>query len=40
MYYVNAGPHIGSAYTTVAADVDQAPRRMQGYDVTLVSRHR
>jgi methionyl-tRNA synthetase len=37
MYYVNAGPHIGSAYTTIAADAIKRIKRMQGYDVTLVS---
>ncbi len=37
MYYVNAAPHIGSAYTTIAADVIKRFKRMQGYDVILVS---
>lgn len=37
MYYVNAAPHIGSAYTTIAADVIKRIKRMQGYDVILVS---
>lgn len=37
MYYVNAAPHIGSAYTTIAADAIKRFKRMQGFDVTLIS---
>ncbi len=33
IYYVNDIPHIGHAYTTVAADVMSRYRRMCGYDV-------
>lgn len=33
IYYVNDIPHIGHAYTTIAADVMARYRRMTGYDV-------
>ncbi len=37
IYYVNAAPHIGHAYTTIAAEAIARFRRMQGYDVVLTS---
>lgn len=37
IYYVNAAPHIGHTYTTVAADAIKRLKRIQGYDVTLVT---
>src|SRR4051794_3032229 len=37
IYYVNAAPHIGHAYTTIAADAIKRLKRMQGHDVTLVT---
>ena len=33
IYYVNDVPHIGHAYTTVAADVIARYKRLSGYDV-------
>ena len=37
IYYVNAAPHIGHAYTTIAAEVIARVKRMQGFDVVLTS---
>jgi methionyl-tRNA synthetase len=37
IYYVNDMPHIGHAYTTVAADVLARYRRLQGYDVFFLT---
>jgi methionyl-tRNA synthetase len=37
IYYVNAAPHIGHAYTTIAADTIARFKRMQGYDVVLTT---
>lgn len=37
IYYVNAAPHIGHAYTTIAAEAIARFKRMQGYDVLLTS---
>jgi len=37
IYYVNAAPHIGHAYTTIAADAIKRLKRMQGHDVILTS---
>ncbi len=37
IYYVNAAPHIGHTYTTLAADTIKRFKRMQGYDVTLTT---
>src|SRR3989344_1687897 len=37
IYYVNAKPHIGSAYTTIAADVLARFRRAQGDDVHFLT---
>ena len=35
IYYVNAAPHIGHTYTTLAADTIKRLKRMQGYDAVL-----
>jgi len=37
IYYVNAAPHIGHAYTTIVADTIRRLKRMQGYDVVLTT---
>jgi methionyl-tRNA synthetase len=37
IYYVNAAPHIGHAYTTIVADVVKRFKQMQGYDVALTT---
>jgi methionyl-tRNA synthetase len=37
IYYVNAAPHIGHAYTSFAAEVIARFKRMQGYDVVLTT---
>ncbi|NCJ07112.1 methionine--tRNA ligase [Synechococcales cyanobacterium C] len=37
LYYVNALPHIGSAYTTIAADAIARYYRLQGHDVLLIT---
>ncbi len=37
IYYVNDAPHIGHAYTTVAADVLARYKRMSGYDVSFLT---
>jgi len=37
IYYVNAAPHIGHAYTTIAADTIRRLKRMQGYDVVMTT---
>jgi len=37
IYYVNAEPHIGSAYTSVACDVMARFKRMDGYQVMFLS---
>lgn len=37
IYYVNAQPHLGTAYTTVAADTVARYQRMNGYDVAFVT---
>jgi methionyl-tRNA synthetase len=37
IYYVNAAPHIGHAYTTIAADTISRFRRMQGYETVLTT---
>jgi methionyl-tRNA synthetase len=37
IYYVNAAPHIGHAYTTLVADAIRRFKRMQGYDVVLTT---
>jgi methionyl-tRNA synthetase len=37
LYYVNAAPHIGHTYTTLAADTIKRFKRMQGYQVDLTT---
>ena len=37
IYYVNAAPHIGHAYTTIVTDLIKRFKRMQGYEVTLTT---
>jgi len=37
IYYTNAAPHIGHAYTTIAADTIRALKRMQGFDAILTT---
>ncbi len=37
IYYANARPHVGSAYTTLVADTVARFKRMQGYDVAFVT---
>jgi methionyl-tRNA synthetase len=37
LYYVNAAPHIGHTYTTLAADTIKRLKQMQGFDVTLTT---
>jgi methionyl-tRNA synthetase len=37
LYYVNAEPHIGSAYTTIAADAICRFERMKGNDVVMLT---
>jgi len=37
IYYVNAAPHIGHAYTTIAADTIKRWKQMQGYEVVLTT---
>jgi len=37
IYYVNAAPHIGHAYTTIAADTIRRFQRMRGLDVVMTS---
>jgi methionyl-tRNA synthetase len=37
IYYVNAAPHIGHAYTTIAAEAIARFKRMQGFAVTLTT---
>lgn len=37
IYYVNDVPHIGHAYTTIAADVMARFKRLQGYDVFFLT---
>ncbi len=37
IYYVNAAPHIGHTYTTMAADLVARWKKMQGYDVVLTT---
>ena len=35
LYYVNAAPHIGHTYTTIAADVIRRFKHMQGYEAVM-----
>jgi methionyl-tRNA synthetase len=37
IYYTNAAPHIGHAYTTIAADTIRRLKIMQGYDAVLTT---
>lgn len=37
IYYVNDVPHIGHAYTTIAADVISRYRRLEGYEVFFLT---
>lgn len=37
IYYVNAAPHIGHAYTTIAAETIARIKRMQGFEVVLTT---
>jgi len=37
IYYPNARPHVGSAYTTIVCDVIARYKRMCGYDVAFVT---
>ncbi len=37
IYYVNAAPHIGHAYTTIVADLVRRFKRMQGYESVLTT---
>ena len=37
IYYVNAAPHVGHAYTTIAAEVISRLKRAEGYDVVLAT---
>ncbi|MBQ9069446.1 MAG: methionine--tRNA ligase [Eggerthellaceae bacterium] len=36
IYYVNAAPHLGTAYTTIGADALSRFKRMDGYEVAFV----
>ena len=37
IYYVNAAPHLGTAYCTIAADILARYERMNGHDVAFVT---
>jgi len=37
IYYVNAAPHLGHTYTTIAADVIRRFKRMQGHEAVLTT---
>ena len=37
IYYVNDVPHIGHAYTTIAADVVARYKRLEGYEVFFLT---
>ena len=37
IYYVNGDPHVGSAYTTIAADVAARYKKTAGYDVFFLT---
>lgn len=37
LYYVNDVPHVGSAYTTIAADVVARFHRLLGHEVLLIT---
>ena len=35
LYYVNAAPHLGHTYSTMAADMIRRFKHMQGYDAVM-----
>ena len=37
IYYVNAAPHLGTAYCTMLCDVQARYRRAAGYDVKFLT---
>lgn len=37
IYYVNSEPHIGSAYTTIVADIIARYKRMNNFDVFFLT---
>jgi len=37
IYYVNGAPHVGHAYTSIAADVMARFKRLDGYEVFFVT---
>lgn len=37
IYYANALPHIGNAYTSLVADIFARTKRMLGYDVKFAT---
>src|SRR5271163_3323283 len=37
IYYVNGAPHVGHAYTSIAADVMARFKRLDGYDVFFLT---
>ena len=37
IYYVNAAPHIGHTYTTIAADAIKRLKRMQGFEPVILT---
>jgi methionyl-tRNA synthetase len=37
IYYVNAAPHVGHAYTTIAAEAIARMKRLEGYEVVLTT---
>ena len=37
IYYVNARPHIGHAYTTIACDTIARRQRMMGFDTYFLT---
>ena len=37
IYYVNSDPHVGSAYTTIAADVLARWNKLKGNDVFFLT---
>jgi methionyl-tRNA synthetase len=37
LYYVNAAPHLGHAYSTIVADTIRRFKKMQGYDAYLLT---
>ena len=37
IYYVNAAPHIGTAYSTFAADAIKKFKKMQGFDPVVLT---